>query len=135
MYVPCAVVEHHYSHSAGRASRLKAYYVERNRLFVLLKTFPARWLVVAPFVTLARYWWHARSMSLGRGTAAQFRREGNGVFGLLFVVIRAHWSFVRNARALWRKRQAIQARARLSGSQFAALLRAHSISPRKVAEL
>ena len=41
LYVPGAVVEHHYSHSAGRASPLKAYYVERNRLFVLVKNFPA----------------------------------------------------------------------------------------------
>ena len=44
LYVPEAVVEHHYSHSAGRASPLKAYYVERNRLFVLAKNFPARML-------------------------------------------------------------------------------------------
>ena len=29
LYVPEAVVEHHYSHSAGGASPLKAYYVER----------------------------------------------------------------------------------------------------------
>ena len=54
LYVPEAVVEHHYSHSAGRASRLKAYYVERNRLFVLAKNFPARMLAAAPFVSLAR---------------------------------------------------------------------------------
>ena len=40
LYVPQAVVEHHYSHSAGRASPVKAYYVERNRLFVLVKNFP-----------------------------------------------------------------------------------------------
>jgi len=33
LYVPGAVVEHRYSHSAGRASALKAYLVERNRLF------------------------------------------------------------------------------------------------------
>jgi GT2 family glycosyltransferase len=55
LYAPEAVVEHHYSHSAGRASRLKAYYVERNRLFVLAKNFPARMLAAAPFVSLARY--------------------------------------------------------------------------------
>ncbi len=59
LYVPEAVVEHHYSHSAGGASPLKAYYVERNRLFVLAKNFPARMLLAAPFVTLARYLWHA----------------------------------------------------------------------------
>ena len=33
LYVPDAVVEHRYSHSSGKASALKAYYVERNRLF------------------------------------------------------------------------------------------------------
>ena len=39
-YVPGAVVEHRYSHSAGRASPLKAYYVERNRLYTVIKNFP-----------------------------------------------------------------------------------------------
>jgi GT2 family glycosyltransferase len=32
LYVPNGIVDHRYSHSAGRASRLKAYLVERNRL-------------------------------------------------------------------------------------------------------
>jgi Predicted glycosyltransferases len=40
VYSPDAVVRHVYSHSSGRASALKAYYVERNRLFVILKRFP-----------------------------------------------------------------------------------------------
>ena len=47
LYVPQAVVEHHYSHSAGRASPVKAYYVERNRLFVLVKNFPGAMLLAA----------------------------------------------------------------------------------------
>jgi GT2 family glycosyltransferase len=135
LYVPRAVVEHHYSHSAGRASRLKAYYVERNRLFVLAKNFPAGWIWMSPFVTLARYWWHARSISLGRGTAAQFRREGNGALTLLLIVIHAHWALLLNARALWRKRRAIRSQARLSWAEFGRLLRTHLISARRVAEL
>jgi GT2 family glycosyltransferase len=133
--VPEAVVDHHYSHSAGRASRLKAFYVERNRLFVAVKNFPAGMLWAAPFATLARYWWHARSVALGRGTAAQFRREGNGVLGLALIVARAHWTLVRNARSLWRKRREIRSRARLSTDQFRRLLRSHSIRARRVAEL
>ena len=44
-YVPGAVVEHRYSHSAGRASPLKAYYVERNRLYTIVKNFPASMLL------------------------------------------------------------------------------------------
>ena len=41
LYIPSAVVEHRYSHSSGGASPLKAYYVERNRLLVVMKNFPA----------------------------------------------------------------------------------------------
>jgi GT2 family glycosyltransferase len=135
IYVPGAVVEHHYSHSAGRASRLKAYYVERNRLFVAAKNFPARMLWQVPFAAMARYWWHLRSMALGRGTAAQFRREGNSSVRLVMIVMRAHWALARNARRLFQKRREIQSRAKVSRSEFTRLLRAHSIRARRVAEL
>jgi GT2 family glycosyltransferase len=135
IYVPGAAVEHHYSHSAGRASRLKAYYVERNRLFVVAKNFPALMLWIVPFATLARYWWHVRSIALGRGTAAQFRREGNSGLRLAAIVMRAHWALARNARSLWRKRREIRGRAKVSAVEFARLLRAHSIGVRRVAEL
>jgi GT2 family glycosyltransferase len=135
IYVPGAVVDHHYSHSAGRASRLKAYYVERNRLFVVAKNFPARKLWRVPFATLARYWWHMRSLGLGRGTAAQFRREGHSPLRLMLIVLQAHWALVRNARALLKKRRDIQRQARISVAEFCKLLRAHSIRARRVAEL
>jgi GT2 family glycosyltransferase len=135
VYVPAAVVDHHYSHSAGRASRLKAYYVERNRLFVALKNFPAGRLCAVPFQTLVRYWWHARSVALGRGTAAQFRREGNSRFQLVWIVLQAHGACLRHARSLWRKRRDIRRRAKLSAADFGRLLRAHSIRARRVAEL
>jgi len=135
IYVPGAAVEHHYSHSAGRASRLKAYYVERNRLFVVAKNFPALMLWIVPFATLARYWWHVRSIALGRGTAAQFRREGNSGLRLAVIVMRAHWALARNAGSLWRKRKEIRRRAKLSSVEFGRLLRAHSIGVRRVAEL
>ena len=135
VYVPEAIVDHHYSHSAGRASRLKAYYVERNRLFVVAKNFPARALWAVPFATLARYWWHMRSMALGRGTAAQFRREGNAPWGLPLIAIRAHWGLLRHAGDLWRKRREIRSRAKLSTAGFAQLLHTHSIRTRRVAEL
>lgn len=135
IYAPAAVVDHHYSHSAGRASRLKAYYVERNRLFVALKNFPAGMLCMVPFRTVVRYWWHARSVALGRGTAAQFQREGNSRFQLVWIVLQAHGACLRHARSLWRKRLDIRRRAKLPAVDFRQLLRAHSIPARRVAEL
>ncbi len=50
LYVPDAVVEHRYSHSAGKASALKAYYVERNRLFLAVKNLPMPELVARAFL-------------------------------------------------------------------------------------
>lgn len=133
LYVPLAVVEHHYSHTAGGASPLKAYYVERNRLFVLAKNFPAHMLARAPWVTLARYAWHAWYLLEGRGSAARFRAEGNAGAKMVWYVARAHAAAAWHAARLWRERRAIRRHARITPAVFEHLLRCHSISARKVA--
>jgi len=135
LYVPEAVVEHHYSHSAGRASPVKAYYVERNRLFVLAKNFPARMLLAAPFVSAARYLWHVWYILRGRGSAARFRDEGAAGPTMAWYVMKAHAVLLANAGRLWRQRRQIRARARITPAAFRRLLRAHSIGVRSVAGL
>ena len=135
LYVPDAVVEHHYSHSAGRASPLKAYYVERNRLFVLVKDFPARMMAVAPLVSAARYLWHVVYGLMGRGSAARFRREGNSSLRMLGCVARAHGALLVSLPRLWRRRREIRRRARVTPAVYRRMLRGHSISARRVAEL
>jgi GT2 family glycosyltransferase len=135
LYVPDAVVEHHYSHSAGGASPLKAYYVERNRLFVLVKNFPAGMLLAAPFVTLARYLWHAWYLLQGRGSAARFRAEGHAGPKMMWYVLRAHAALVTNVPRLCRERREIRRCARITPAIFRHLMSAHAITARKVAAL
>jgi GT2 family glycosyltransferase len=135
LYVPGAVVEHRYSHSAGRASPLKAYLVERNRLFVLAKNYPLALLLCAPFATLARYFWHAASILRGRGVAARFQEDGHGAARLALFAVRAHLALLANLPRLWRKRRLVRQRARISAGEFRRLLKRHSISPREVAAL
>jgi GT2 family glycosyltransferase len=135
LYAPAAVVEHHYSHSAGRASPVKAYYVERNRLFVVAKNFPGRMLLLAPLASLARYFWHMRFLLSGRGSAARFRAEGNAGPKMLWYVARAHGALLANLARLLRQRRAIRARARITPAVFRHLMLGHAISSRKVAEL
>lgn len=135
LYVPEAVVEHHYSHSAGRASRVKAFYVERNRLFVVARNFPGRMLAVAPLVSLARYLWHVWYMLRGRGSAARFRAEGNAGLRMIWYVLRAHAAALGSAGRLWKERREIQGNARITAAVFRGLVASHSISARKVAEL
>jgi GT2 family glycosyltransferase len=135
LYAPQAVVEHHYSHSAGGASPLKAYYVERNRLFVLVKNFPGRLLLAAPFAACARFFWHAWYIFKGQGSAARFRAEGNAGPRMLWYVVRAHAVLLANLPRLWPQRRRIRARARITPAVFRHLLRSHSISARRMAAL
>lgn len=133
LYVPGAVVEHRYSHSSGGASPLKAYYVERNRLFVVAKNYPASEFWRVPLAALARYAWHVIWMVHGRGAAAEFQRAGNGGLRLVWFVIRAHAATFVSAFGLWKSRREIRKRARITADGFRGLLRRHSISPREVA--
>jgi len=135
LYEPLAMVEHHYSHSAGGTSPIKAYYVERNRLFVLVKNFPAGMLLAAPFATLARYLWHAWYILQGRGSAARFRAEGHAGPKMIWYIIRAHAALLAHVPRLWRQRREIRGRARITPAVFRHLMRCHSISARKVAAL
>ncbi len=132
-YVPDAEVEHHYSQSSGAASALKAWYVERNRLWVAVKNFPASMLWALPWQTATRYFWHLVYMLQNRGAAAQFRSESGGGLELAGMVFRAHWLVITHFGELRRKRRAIRKTARMTPGEFTGLLKKHSISGRKIA--
>lgn len=135
LYVPGAVVEHRYSHTAGNASPLKAYYVERNRLFVIVKNFPLGMLARAPLFTVARYFWHAVSIFDGRGSAARFQRDNHGALALAWIALRAHCAVLGHARHLWRERRRIRRSARIGARDFGRTLAQYWIGPRQVAAL
>jgi len=134
-YVAGAVVDHAYSKSAGRASALKAYYVERNRLYTVIKNFPFSMLALAKFYAFARYYWHLVFMITRTGKAAEFRESGHPTWLLPFLVLRAHASAMVRLPYLLRERRRIFKARRLRSTEFRALLAAHSIPVRKVAEL
>ena len=132
-YLPGARVTHRYSHSAGRVSVLKVYYVERNRLFLALKNFPLALLLRVPFATVARYAWHLFFLLRGTGAAAQFTAQPGAGRQLPWLVIKAHLGLLRHLPRLLRQRAAIAASAKISDSQLSQLLRRHSLSPREIA--
>ena len=133
-YVAEARVMHRYSHSAGRVSALKAYFVERNRLFLVVKNFPAPMLLKAFFVALARYVWHVVLMLRGKGAAAQFVTESSAGWRLPWFVLKAHLALVAHLGRLLRQRSAIRRSAKISSGSFGCLLSQYSISARDVAE-
>jgi len=86
-------------------------------------------------VTLLRYWWHAWFLLRGKGSAARFRAEGNAGLMMGWYIVRAHAALIGNLGRLWRQRQAIRRRARITPAVFRRLLRGHAIGIKKVAEL
>src|SRR3989442_8729445 len=68
-YVPEAAVRHRYSSSTAPHSSFKAFQVERNRIWVVLKCFPASLAAVSPAYTLARYTLQLWAAMAGRGGA------------------------------------------------------------------
>ncbi len=134
-YVPEAVVEHCYSHSSGRASPLKAYLVERNRLYLVVKNFPLRMLWRVPLAAMARYLFHLRAIRTGDGKSAEFARDGHSVLLLPWLVIRAHLSLLAQLPHLLASRRRIFRARRLSSPEFQRLATHHAISIRQVAAL
>ncbi|MFN9459579.1 MAG: glycosyltransferase family 2 protein [Acidobacteriota bacterium] len=132
-YAAAARVSHRYSHSAGRASALTAYLVERNRLRLVLKCFPLSRLALVPFAALWRYLLHLAALLAGRGAAGEFRAAGQNPLQLPLFVLRAHGELLLALPRLLAARRAIRRSAKLSPQAFNALLDRHRISLAEVA--
>lgn len=130
-YVPEAVVDHLYSRSAGRASPLKAYLVERNRLRTVAANFPSAMLCAVPFVTMWRYVWHLAAALSGRGRAGEFREQGGSAAQLAWYAVKAHLALAAVLPAMLQKRRSVI--RRISAREFAASARQFRISAREVA--
>jgi len=133
LYVPSAVVYHRYSGSAGRASAAKAFYVERNRLYTVIKNFPVWLWPAVPIFSAYRYGMHLYSLLAGRGLASEFQRGSDPWWKLMKIVLAANWQAFRHLPSLLAKRRRAARLAAISGWAFLRLLRRHSISARDLA--
>jgi GT2 family glycosyltransferase len=133
LYVPSAVVHHHYSGSAGRASAAKAFYVERNRLYTVIKNFPVWTWPFVPLFSLYRYAIHLWDLVAGRGLASQFRDGNEPWWKLGIILLSANYHALRKLPSLLAKRRRIAQTAVLSSWALWRLLRRHSISARDLA--
>jgi GT2 family glycosyltransferase len=131
-YEPGAVVYHDYSGTAGPASAVKVYFVERNRLAVLVKNFPLDWILLAPLYSVWRYVLHVRALASGRGYAGQDEMRIAWP-AYVAAVGRACWHWVRWLPRLVRARREIERTAKLPMREFRTLLRRHAMRISEVA--
>jgi GT2 family glycosyltransferase len=132
-YVAQAGVRHRYSRTAQPYSRIKARYVERNRLWVVLKSFPFPLLLMVPFISAARYVCQLWQVFAGRGAAAEFTRSGSSIGRAFAIVVGAHFETLKHLPVLLRKRAAITHTRRIGSREFIGLIMRHRITVRDLA--
>jgi hypothetical protein len=116
----------------GKYSSLKAFYVERNRVLVLFRTFPISSILVSPAHTAARLSLQAWAGLTGRGAAGKLARD-RSLAHLVGLVLRAYGSALRALPAILRERVRARGRRRLSPTAFRRLLAEHRLTAREAA--
>jgi GT2 family glycosyltransferase len=131
-YVPGAVVYHHHSKKFGAYSSMKAFLVERNRIWVAWKNFPLPILYLWPFYTLWRYFYQGIGTLIRRGASGRFGQESSS-FLLIFILMKAYLSGLKGLPSVLRKRKKVQNKKRISNKECYRLFKKYGIKAREIA--
>ena len=120
--VPTAVVRHRLGATLGRHSEQRLFLIERNRIWLAVKLFPLRLLILNPFYTAARLLATAAAWAGGRGEISR-AVSSTSPTRLLQCLVRAHWAALRGLPTMLRKRRDTRGRRVLSASETARMIR------------
>ncbi len=117
-YCPKAIVYHIHSATANRISGIKAYYLNRNRFFTLIKNYSLCRLMLILFVfTPVRYIILLLRVIMKRGRKSQ-EIAGQKKLAVAKKILRAWGSVIANLPDLARKRRAIQKKKTVSKKEI-----------------
>ncbi len=132
LYVPDAMLYHHYSATASAYSPLKAYYVERNRIFILTKYYPFKWIFNSFFYSFKRYLYHFLGIFTNKGAGAKMASSA-GILRSVWILLRAYFSGLmwvpRNLKKRWKFRGHIK----VDKNSWTRWFRKYKISAKEVA--
>jgi len=132
LLAPAAVVYHKYSETTGTYSEFKVYQVERNRVWVLMKCFPLRWILLSPFYTIFRMTHHATAALRGRGASGRFTEKGSA-WRLFRTVLRAYRDALARMPSVLAERRRNRHLRKVPAGQFTEWLRRFRLTAREVA--
>ncbi|HEY7517947.1 MAG TPA: glycosyltransferase family 2 protein [Methylomirabilota bacterium] len=131
-YVPDAVVHHAYSRSTAPYSTFKAFHVERNRCFVVLKCFPVSAILASIPFTIARYSLQAWGAATRRGAVGRLA-EGTSPAAVAAVLLRAWAAAIMLAPRMLARRRRQRSLRRLTAAEWRRALRPHRLGLRELA--
>ncbi len=127
--VPFAVVYHYYSGTSGKYSSFKAFLVERNHFWVVLKNFPLFLVFCLPLFTFYRYLFLFYGILTRRGPGARFQ---SSKFNLPFIVIKSYFSMIKRLPVVLKQRRAIQKNKKISNKEMYNLFKKYKL---KISEI
>jgi GT2 family glycosyltransferase len=131
-YVPEAIVYHRHSSTLGSYSPQKIFWVERNRFWLAIKSFPFVLLVLNPFFTAARWAWNLAAFLSRVGPAGNYRRK-ESFSDLAGAIFRAYMAGLAGAPRMFKKRSSVRRMRCLSDVEFIKLLWRFRISAKRLA--
>jgi GT2 family glycosyltransferase len=132
VYVPTAKVFHKYSSSSSAYSPLKAFLVERNRIWVLLKYYPLELILVSPWFTLTRLAVHAYGALTGKGASGKFAAQ-HSIFKAFMIMMRAWCSALTAIQRIVRARRELSRFRRIGRPEIYRLFRDFGLSVTEIA--
>lgn len=131
LYVPRAILYHKNSGSAGQYSPFKAFHVERNRLWIVVKYFPLSLLFLSVFFTFQRYMFQIYGALTHRGAAGKFTALYSPST-LAGVLLKAYASGFRYLPKMWKKRRSLKRLRKVSYGEFFGWFKRFGISGREI---
>lgn len=131
LYVPTAIVYHKYSGSTSAYSPQKALWVERNRIWILIKYFPISMILVSPFYTFLRFFFQGYGALAKKGASGRFVSEYSRL-KLFQILLRAYIEAIRGFPEMWSKRKEIKRITKVRKREFASWLKRFGISAREL---
>lgn len=131
LYVPTSKVFHKSSSTAGMYTPSKAYLIERNRIWILVKYFPISDIFRSIFYTFLRYVLQAYGAFTGRGAAGRFV-VGSSKMRLILVLFKSYISAVIKLPGMIKKRKSLRKIKKASSDDFHVWLRRFGISAKEI---
>ncbi len=132
LYNPKAIVYHFHSASSGTYSPMKAFLVERNRIWVAVKNFPISLLLAGQFYTFWRYILQAYGALSGKGAAGRFTADFSKT-ELIKILMKVYLSIWRSLPSMLKKRRKIQKRKRIANREVYRIIKQFGISAKEIA--
>lgn len=121
LYWPALKAFHSKSTTMGRATPLKAFLVERNRIWCAIKNLPVPLVLAGPFLTLSRYLFQAVAAGIDQGIAGRFVRTYSW-FELPKILFKSYWQALRLLPRMFAKRKRIMKTKTMSQWDYLRLL-------------